>query len=335
MEFENLTWRRSKVRLPYLWLMAAILVFIWIGVQRSPTIKETEAYYWKVEAARRMFQGMETIKAAKMKNHIPINREDDPNLTGMIGPVFTEITTTLGNLTSKRTATNPNFAAVIVEMLIRAGLKRGDLIAVAFSGSFPSLNLAALAAIETMGLEPIIISSVGASMWGATDPRMTWLDMETILLQKGVIHYKSVSATFGGDGGVGKGMSPDGHQMTQEAILRNGVEFLSADSLVELIEREMELYHRYAGLPIKAFINVGGTAASLGSGPLADRIPTGLQLNLQSLGHPRRGLIFRMAETGIPVIHLLNIRSLALQYRLPIDPIPLPQIGEGPVYFTK
>jgi hypothetical protein len=40
-----------------------------------------------------------------------------------------------------------------------------------------------------------------------------------------------------------------------------------------------------------------------------------------------------MAEKGIPLIHLLDVRNLALKSGLPLDPIPLPEIGKGDIYY--
>jgi hypothetical protein len=48
--------------------------------------------------------------------------------------------------------------------------------------------------------------------------------------------------------------------------------------------------------------------------------------------HPERGLIFEYQNLGIPIIHLLNIRDLAVKNGIPIDPVPLPEAGEGDIY---
>jgi hypothetical protein len=38
-----------------------------------------------------------------------------------------------------------------------------------------------------------------------------------------------------------------------------------------------------------------------------------------------------MAAAGVPVIHLRDIRKIARDYGLPIDPVPLPAVPEGRV----
>ena len=67
-----------------------------------------------------------------------------------------------------------------------------------------------LAAAEEMKLKPIVVTSVGASMWGANDPIFTWLDMEKLLNEKGLLHTRSLAASVGGSNDRGRGLSPRG-----------------------------------------------------------------------------------------------------------------------------
>ncbi len=55
----------------------------------------------------------------------------------IIGPEYTEITTTLGPLAAKKLSLHPDFAALAVRYLLAAGVGPGDRVAVNFSGSFP------------------------------------------------------------------------------------------------------------------------------------------------------------------------------------------------------
>jgi len=106
---------------------------------------------------------MKTIRNYRIKNGLQINKVTDPNLTRLIGEEWTTLTTTLGNLSSKRTTTNPDFAALLVDMFIKVGLKRGDVIAIGASGLFPSLILATLSAAKALDLKPITICALGSS----------------------------------------------------------------------------------------------------------------------------------------------------------------------------
>ena len=45
----------------------------------------------------------------------------------------------------------------------------------------PGANIAVLSAAQAMKVIPVIISSVGASQWGANQLDFTWLDMESAL----------------------------------------------------------------------------------------------------------------------------------------------------------
>jgi poly-gamma-glutamate system protein len=113
-----------------------------------------------------------------LRKSVFVDVVNDPNETALIGQDITPITTDRGYIEAKLTSTNPNFAAVVVDMLKESELEKNDVVAVAFTGSFPGLNIAVHSALQTLKLKPIIITSVGASNWGANDPYYTWLDME-------------------------------------------------------------------------------------------------------------------------------------------------------------
>src|SRR5207237_4863091 len=135
------------------------------------------------------------------------------------------------------------------------------------TGSLPGRNIAVLSACRAIGAEPIVITSAGSSMFGATDPELTWLDMERVLAGKGLWPYRSVAASLGGGGDVGRGLSPAGRQMLRQAIERNGVRFLDPPSLLEGVKQRVAIYDSVAAArhkPIRLYVNVGGGLASLG-----------------------------------------------------------------------
>ena len=45
------------------------------------------------------------------------------------------------------------------------------------------------------------------------------------------------------------------------------------------------------------------------------------------------GLVMRLAASDLPVLHVLNIRELAIAWGLPFDPIPLPVPGNNPMVY--
>lgn len=289
-------------------------------------------YAQKIAAARLAADAFLAIREAKVKLGIPFPAED-VNRTGLIGPEATPLVSSVGHLGAKRTAANPNFAAVLVDMFHETGLRSGDVIALGFSGSFPSLNVATLAAAHVLGLRPLIISSVGASNFGASDPEMTWLDMEAALRENRIWHYRSFRAGLGGIGTLPRIFEVDPVALAMMAIRRNGIPFIEEEDLQAAVARRLAAYEEAAGgRRIRAFVNIGGTAVNLGESPRAQKIPVGLQLLPMMDAHRARGVIFKMAERGIPIIHLLNIRRLARWYGIPFDPSPLPPLGEGPVF---
>jgi poly-gamma-glutamate system protein len=262
-----------------------------------------------------------------------IDEVNDPNQTALIGQEYTMITTDRGYIDSKLSATNPNFAAVVVQLLKDAGVEEGDNVAVALSGSFPGLNISVFAALETLKVNPIVITSVGASNYGANDPYFTWLDMETVLNNSNVFHNRSVAASIGGGFDVGRGLSPEGRNLIEKAIKRNDVEFINEKHLENSIARRMEVYEEHNnGKPIEAYINVGGGIASLGNTINGKLIPPGLTEFLPMRNFPVRGTIIQMGQNKVPIIHLLNINQLTKKFGLPNSPVPLPEPGEGEIF---
>jgi len=190
--------------------------------------------------------------------------------------------------------------------------------------------------LQTLNLKPIIITSVGASNWGANDPYFTWLDMERVLYDAEIFKYKSVAASLGGGLDRGRGLSPEGRRLIKDAINRNSVEFINEEHLENSIEERMKIYNEQSkGGTIKAFINVGGGIASLGSTENVQFISSGLSKSLAMKNFPRRGVLVMMAENNIPIIHMLNITQLAGKYGLPVSPTPLPLPGEGEIFIQR
>lgn len=303
------------------------------------TYKEDAKRKWydqKLEAAKTAQAAFDYLKNYRLQKGVFVDAINDPNETALIGQDITPITTDRGYIESKLTALNPNFAAVIVEMLKEAELKPGDNVAVSFTGSLPGINICVVSALQTLKLNPIIITSVGSSNWGANDPNFTWLDMERILFNAGIFKFKSIAASIGGGLDKGRGLSPEGRAFIDSAITRNNVYFINEEYLEKSIEKRMEIYKEQSSdRQIKAFINVGGGIASLGSTENAKFIPTGLIESLPMKNFPASGVLIKMASKNIPVLHLLNVTQLAEKYGLPVSPKPLPKPGSGEVFVKK
>ena len=151
-------------------------------VERWPHPKAEE-----LRAAARLAQAAQAeIARTKEKLGLMQPADVDPNRTGLIGPDWSETTTTIGEVQAKRTATNPDLAAAIARILLAMkpapGRRRRDR---GCRARFVGANVAAISAVETLGLKPVIVSSLGSSMYGATDPEFGWLDMETAVRRAG------------------------------------------------------------------------------------------------------------------------------------------------------
>ena len=155
----------------------------------SAATGKTEYYDTQVAAARQLEACFAAVRGYKEALGVPLS-EDDLHHTGMIGLPYTGITTTVGALEAKRTAAWPDMAALCVRMLHEAGVRPGDTVGAGFSGSFPGLNLAVVTACESMGVELICISSVGASTYGANNPELTFPEMLHRLAQDGLIRTR-------------------------------------------------------------------------------------------------------------------------------------------------
>ena len=322
---------RIKTRL----LLAMVLVLLAGGLTsyRLERSVKKPAYEQLCAAARQMASCMEALKAERLRRGLPIDPSEDRFATGLLGTGHTAITTTLGNLEAKRTACQPDMAALVADMLIEAGVKAGDRVGLCCTGSFPSLNLASVCAAEALGAEPVVIVSMGASSYGANLPEFTAPEMLLHLYEKGLVAAAPAAVTLGGDRDVGKNMGAMFFPEEEEPILNETVARLRGLTRVtEIPDRAQNLAWRedvYGD--VACFISVGGHALAMieegevsghgilkAAGTLSDDSLIGYYLN-------RR----------VPVIQLLNVKGLCADYGLAYDPAELPPIGTSAVYFTR
>lgn len=338
---KNLYWRPRGISRNVLTLIALVSLLGLLSVEFLRTRERLPYYEEKVEAAQLAAQGFEVIRWARLQSGHVIDPELDPADSGLIGFAMTPVTTVTGVLPAKQTSVNPNFAAVIVEMLKEAGVKEGDVIAVGASGSFPALNICVLAAARTLNLQPIIISSVSASQFGANDPNYLWIDMERILNEwnKDLFPYRSVAASYGGVNDKALGMSKDGRAALDAAIERNGLKdqlIKPKDQFEESIERRMEIYQKVAGeRKIRAYINIGGGTVSVGSTLGKKDFHPGLNMRKELGKEYVDSVMSRFIDQGAPIIHLTKIQSLAEKYNLPQQPLSVPAPGEGLMLYRE
>jgi poly-gamma-glutamate system protein len=326
-------WRPPSVSRSALALIAVLATFALIVVESFPVQTRQRFYEEKIAAARKAREAMAVIKDERVRRGVVIDKEVDPAGTGMIGSALTAVTSNTGYLDAKRASANPNFAAVIVDMLKRAGVEKGDLVAVGMSGSFPALNIATFAAIQVLEVQAIPITGVSSSEWGANDPDLLWVDMERILVEKRVFNLRSVAASRGGIDDRGFGMSKEGRALLEAGIARNGLFLIDPKSLADSIEQRMQVYEeRAAGRPIKAYVNVGGSTASVGTHVGKKQFVPGLNLDLPRGSGLVDSVMLRFASRDVPVLHVTEVKELAKKYGLSQEPDAIPRIGESSVY---
>ncbi len=328
-----MSWRLDNRRRFILLVLASIALLLQWVLDSTRTPTRQRDHDLKIAAAEQAERAFAVIRTHRLMDESRLDLVNDPAGTGLVGPQFSLITNARGDLDAKLTSLNPNFAGLLVKFFREAGLHKGDKVAVAVSGSFPGINIGLYAALETMELDPVIITSVGASMWGANSPDFTWLDMETLFREKGVFKLRSDAATYGGANDMGRGLSPDGRRLIQEAIDRNGIPLLDSDNIQDAIDQRLAFFMENAqGRAYQLYVNVGGGVASIGSTHNRLLLPKGLNFDLQEHNWARKGNLIQFAEMGVPTVHLLGITGLAREYGLPISPDYQPQPGEGEIF---
>jgi poly-gamma-glutamate system protein len=323
-------WRPRTVSRTALVLIAGFSVVGLLVVEKKPVESDRPHHEEKRTASQLAENAMTQVYYARAQIEPEIDPYTDPTESGLIGLAMSPVTSISGDLTAKQTSANPNFAAVIVEMLKRANVGQGDVVAVACSGSFPALNICTYAALETIQAKPVVISSAAASQWGANVPELLWIDMEKILQEKGIFSTRSVATSIGGYEDRGLGLSDEGLKMVDDAIKRSGLNVINAETFEQNIEQRIQLYKDHAsGKPIKLYINIGGGTVSVGRTlgkklfhPGLNRRPPG---RIQELD----GVMPRLINEGIPIIHLVRIAELAERYGLPVAPTSQSEISVG------
>lgn len=320
---------KSPVRLSFLFLLALASLLLWWAMETALGGFRPAASAEMHEAARLMQVSTQVIRAEKRGRELLQESSLDPAQTGLIGPEYTETTTSMGILQAKRTATNPDLAAAIAREIHALQLPPGSPVVLLMSGSIVGANVAALSAVQALGLKPLAINSLGSSMYGATDPEFTWLDMLQLLVDQDIIQPQIVAAVIGGDGAVGRNLSEAGQQALRHSIQKAEVDLVEGGSAEQVIAQlrarlEEELPQ---GWPL--LINVGGSVAALGTCENGALLPTGM------IGEPAPcdsgvpGLVLETLAQGGRVLHILNMKSLAGQWGLPYDPVPLPIPGNN------
>jgi poly-gamma-glutamate system protein len=308
-----------------------------IGISAfSLTNVKVKNYDLLLATAQKTAEAYAAIKNARLASALPIDSVNDPAESGLIGNVSSSITTSIGDLESKRTSVNPNWGAVIINYLKQAGVRPGDRVAISMTGSFPALNIATLIAIQEYGAKAFWIVAGNSSAWGANIPAFSWLTMEKILFDKKILQRRAIAASLGGDNDNGAGMSAEGRDSLREGIVRSGTALLEVNPLDSSIKTGLTLFKKATKHKKPAlFISLGGGAASLGTSEVAAILKTGLNSPkklLEIQDQPVQGYIESFLKEGIPVVNITDILPLAKALKQPIAPVITPAPGSGNLF---
>lgn len=330
---KRIYWRPQKVSRIELLLIACLSLATLLAVEVFQVSEEQPWHAEKIEAARLARRAMEQVRAERERLGLELDLTTDPTGSGLIGLAISDVTTNTGHLVSKQTTINPNFAAVVLHYLKRANVEAGDSVAVGCSGSFPALNISVFAALQTLQVHPVIISSVSGSQWGANDPRLMWLDMERLLFEKQIFTFRSVAASRGGIEDRALGIPREGRQLLDAAIERSGLAAIKPKDYAQSVADRMSTYAEHSGdRPVKAYINVGGGTTSVGTRVGKQVFRPGLNRTPPPGLSDVDSVMSRYIHQGVPVIHLVKIPELAGRFGLPVRPTEMPRIGQGEIF---
>ncbi|MGB9741680.1 MAG: poly-gamma-glutamate system protein [bacterium] len=307
--------------------LALIALLMFYLETRSRHLIRSRLYEPKLKAAQLSARAFELVRNYRGNTIVlPVDSVNDPNGTGLIGLQYSPLTYGRSDLSDALTTTNPNFSAALVEMFHRLGLKTGDTVGINWDGTYPALNIQILATVWTLGLEPVIVTAQSSGMWGANCPGFTWLEIERMLSAAGLWDYQTVLATLGGEADDGRGLPPEGRAVLSAVAESLKIPLFIPASLSEALARREEIFRR-----CRVLVAVGLPVTN--SGDPRRRLPTRLFTDRHDrLG---TGLVARFVSFGRPVIHIAKPSRTALDYRLPVAPVPLPEIGRGRLFYER
>ena len=315
-------------------LAMLIMVMVYWAVN-SYEQHETYGFDLKVKSVEIMKNAINSLREEFIIREI--NNGEDSLAFGsfLLGPQNSIIQTTKGSKVSKLSTLNPNFAAMIMEMLIELELDSSSKVAVSYTGSYPGANIAVLSALEAMNLEASIISSCGSSEWGATYPEMTWIEMENHLNEVNNISNKSKLGSIGGGFDLGSQLNQEGRKVCEIAIYSNKMKPLHEKDPKENVKKRMQYYYQNNELGvIDLFINVGGGIYTTGDSLKRNSLQVGIiypgDINLDI----NQTVLERFLDLEVPVININHIERLTEWYELPYPPNNKNKIKKGNLFYS-
>lgn len=323
----------QKTRILFI-LALTIMCMVYIAVNsydRNPVF----GFSLKSEALSKMKESIELLRKEFQSKGINSSKDSLSYASFLLGPKESSIQTTSGSIISKQSVLNPEFAAIIVEMLIELDIDLKKKVAVSYTGSYPGANLAVLSALEVMDIEAIITSSCGSSEYGATYPEYNWIDMENYLSRNDIFSNTSSMASIGGGADIGIQMSSKGREFCTNSIYNNkDLIFLNDENALENIEKRIDHYLSDDNM-ISVFINVGGGIYTVGDTLLRDNTPSGI-IYPDDYFSKKDGVVLEyFLNMDIPVININQINILSELYDVPYPPTKKYKFGLGNLFYSK
>lgn len=302
--------------------LAAVLAAT--AVSAAPATREQ-----MLQAAQTMQAASAVLYPQKVALGIWPGPKVDPNKTGMLGQEYTPMTTSIGTLSNKRTATSPDFAAALAKRMAELGVGKGDKVLIIQSGSFLGGDIAAIAAAEALGANVILIPSMGASQFGANDLELPLIDVLSLLIEKGVIHTQPIAAVIGGAAGTGRNMEPGSPELLRASILRRGVMLVDDPVLKTMVDRLTVLVDTALGSrdQLKLMVKVGGSVISTGNCAENLNYSTEVRPRTDPCTGTTPGLLYLKGTETVPIIHVIDMTGMSQDMGLPYDPSPFPAPG--------
>lgn len=263
-------------------------------------------------------RGFELVWSWKVEAGIADSLRDTLK-SGMIGVEWSPLTTTLGNEGAKGLSIQPGWAKFLVREMMEKGVREGDWVALSMTGSFPGLNLAALAACEVLGVSVVAITSLGSSSFGANQPGFTWPEIEHRLRQAGLLHIGTTILTLGGTGDRGAEWDRETQALAEECASRTPFPLLKPRNLKQAIR--MRLLHYGDLRRYRCFINIGGNQATLGGGARPRFSQGGWYTEPPPGKSNPPGVMDYFLKANVPCLNLLHLEEL--NRRLNIVPAPI------------
>ena len=326
--------------------LALINIIVYYFVSSSIVTFKSSDYDLKITSAEKMENALGLLKKYGRKYPF-LSRDPFDTRLVFLNTETSPLLTDIGKYEAKSTVLKPNFSALIIDQFSKSGLNKGDTIAVSMTGSMPGANIAVLMACEAMELEYVLISSLGASSWGATDMSLSWPKMEKILYDNKLINKVSDKFTYGGGadylkrgtryrkiyGGNNKRLSLDSlmislypdkamddifilHGLSDDAVMNDSTGIILKTS----INKRISFYEKFCPdgslSCFDAYVNVGGGVASFGykgKNKLKDNYGYVKATDVLDVLPPfdkRNSVMAKFAEVNIPLINITEIEKL-------------------------